>query len=236
MRAYIEGFLSGYGGQSPEFLAFRDRDFDVEPSEYPELIRLPGEKSIWLSHRAAVESYLVDSDLIWQYWAERQTTPGWVHGPALSVDEIEAHIQEAARELADYEAVRWALAKMKPGPRWPEVRTTWMEHSGDIPSSLDYGYCLTQACQLVVSFHGQVRAVHPDRLQESAKAYRERFGDRQFYQDRSYLIWFHGKDHLVQLCRRLGRNFPRQHYANWAVGHVDIRKHPDLQQLVTLVH
>jgi|GEM_PF-1960712 len=46
------------------------------------------------------------------------------------------------------------------------------------------------------------------------------------------LVWFHGKDHLVKLCRRLTDNFPRRHYAAWAAEHVDVRKHPDLQQLV----
>ncbi len=232
MRAFIEGYLGSYGGAQPGYVGFRDRDFDVEPPEHPELVRLPGEKPIWLSHRAAIENYLIDADLFRQYWTERESTPGWVHGPALSVDEIERHIRESARELADYQAVRWALAKLKPGPRWPNVRTTWTRGSGVIPSSLDYGDCVDQAHQLVTSFQDQIQDVRSDRLQEYAQAYRQQFDDARFFEESKYLVWFHGKDHLVELCRRLAPNFPRRHYASWAAQHVDIRKHPDLQQLV----
>lgn len=158
MRAFIEGYLGSYPRSQPDYLGFRDRNFDVEPPERPQLIRLPGEKPIWLSHRAAIENYLIDADLLWQYWTERESAPGWAHGPALSTDEIEDHIRESARELANYQAVRWALAKLKPGPRWPEVRTTWTKDgSGDIPTSLAYEDCLEQACQLVASFQNQIQ-------------------------------------------------------------------------------
>jgi len=235
MRAFIEGYLGSYPGESqPGYLGFRDRDFDLDPPEAPQLIRLPGEKPIWLSHRAAVENYLIDANLMWQYWTERESTPGWAYGPALSVTEIESHIRESARELADYQAVRWALARLKPGPRWPEVRTTWTQGSGVIPSSLNYDDCVAQAHRLVTSFQDQVQGIHSDRLQECAQVYREQFNDDRFLEGHGYLTWFHGKDHLVQLCRRLAPNFPRQHYADWAAEHVDIHKHPDLQQLITL--
>lgn len=234
MRAYIEGYLGSYPGAQLDYLGFRDRDFDVEPPEQPQPIRLAGEKPIWLSHRAAVENYLIDADLLRQYWIERESTPRWAHGPALSTAEIEEHIRESSRELADYQAVRWALAKLKPGDRWPEVSTTWTRGSGVIPPSLGYDDCLAQAYCLVTSFQEQIQDVHPGRLQERAEAYRERFNDCRFLEECGYLVWFHGKDHLVQLCRRLTPNFPRRHYADWAAEHVDARKHPDLQQLVTL--
>jgi hypothetical protein len=173
--------------------------------------------------------------LVHQYWSELENTPKWAHGPALSVDEIEKHIQESARELADYQAVRWGLARLKPGPRWPEIDTTWTKHgSGDIPSSLVYEDCLTQAAQLVTAFQNQVQNVHPDLLREQAKAYRKQFNDHRFFEEREYLVWFHGKDYLVQLCRHLAPNFPRRHYAEWAAEHINIDKHPDLQQLVNL--
>ena len=233
MRAFIEGYLDSYPEETqPTYLGFRHRDFDVEPPEQPELVRLPGAKPIWLGYRAAVENYLIDADLIRQYWKERESTSGWQYGLALSTADIEDHIQASAQELVDYQAVRWALAKLKPGPRWPEIPTTWTKRSGLIPSSLDYSNCLAQAHRLVVSFHGQVQGIHPDRLQEYAEAYRERFSAQRFFRERRYLAWFHGKDHLVQLCRRLAPSFPQRHYAAWAAENVDVSKHPDLQQLV----
>ncbi|MEE8391215.1 MAG: hypothetical protein V3S14_10525, partial [Anaerolineae bacterium] len=144
LRAFIDGYLGSYPGAQPAYVGFRDRDFDIEPPEHPELIRLSGAKPIWLSHRAAVENYLIDADLLRQYWIERENTPTWAYGPALSTTEIKDHIRESARELANYQAVRWALAKLKPGPRWPKVRTTWTEDSGVVPASLGYGDCLSQ--------------------------------------------------------------------------------------------
>lgn len=235
IRAYIEGYLGTYHEDAqPAYLGFRDRDFDAEPPTQPQLIRLKGTKPIWLSYRAAIENYLIDAELIQQYWMERENTPGWQHGPAMTTDEIEEHIVESARELADYQAVRWALARLKPGPRWPEVSTTWTMGSGFIPQSLNYNDCLEEACRLSVSFQEQVQNVQSQQLQDYAEAYRERFSDDQFFEQHEYLAWFHGKDHLAQLCRRLAPNFPRRHYASWAAEHVNAKKHPDLQQLVAL--
>lgn len=233
MKAFIEGYLGSYSGPAPDYVGFRDRDFDVEPPDAPALVPLRGHKPIWLCYRTAVESYLIEASLLHRYWSERQDTPGWQHGPALSQDEIQNHIQLSARELTDYQAVRWALSKLKPGQRWPEICTSWTDHgSGDIPSSLDYDDCLVEACQLVASFQEQVQPAHIDALKEHAQAYRERFNAPDFFQEHKYLIWFHGKDHLVQLCRRLAPQFPRNPYSEWAAQNVDVRKHPDLQQLV----
>ncbi len=237
MQAFIEGYLGSYptGSQQPEYLGFRDRDFDVEPSDEPELIRLWGEKPIWLTHRAAIENYFIDADLIWRYWVERENAPAWAHGPALPVVDIEQHIQESARELLDYQAVRWALARLKPGSRWPDVHTTWTGGSGDMPLSLTYDDCLEEACQLITIFQENIENVRHDLFRSSAQAYRERFSTESFFESHRYLFWFHGKDHLVQLCRRLSRDFPRRPYARWAAENVDVDKHPDLQQLVDFI-
>ncbi len=235
MRAFIEGYLGTYRDEPPRYLGFRDRDFDFEPSSKPQLIRIPGEKPIWTSYRAAIENYLIDSDLIWRYWNERRDAPAWQHGSPPSRDEIESYIQKSARELADYQAVRWALARLKPGPRWPEVRTTWLESSGKLPSSLVYDDCLVQARQLVVDFQDRTQGVTVSRLEKQAEQYRSHFGDESFFQKRAYLVWFHGKDHLACLCRRLAPNFPRRHYVSWAAEQVDVGKHPDLQQLLRLI-
>jgi hypothetical protein len=212
----------------------RDRDFDAEPPNTPQLI--PLKEPVWMTYRAAVENYLIDADLLHTYWREREQTPAWKHGPALSVDAIEASIRQSAQDLADYQAVRWGLARLKPGARWPEIDTTWTKYgSGDLPSSLAFNDCLARACELATSFQGQLQGIHPAQLQEQADAYRQRFHEQNFLERREYLVWFHGKDHLVQLCRRLTPDFPRRHYADWAADHVDIRKYPELQQLVALV-
>ena len=235
IRAFIDGYLGNYPQIQPDYLGFCDRDFDVEPPAAPQLIRLSGEKPIWFCHRASVENYLIDADLFRQYWAERENTPQWSYGPAPSIEEIERHILEAACELVDYQAIRWGLAKLKPGSRWPEIRTSWTKYgSGDLPSSLDYNDCLAQAHQLVESFQIQLQNVQSHRLEEYVKDYHKRFTNQDFLKNREYLIWFHGKDHLAQLCQHLAPNFPRRHYADWAAEHLDVSRHPDLQQLAKL--
>ena len=183
---------------------------------------------------AIVENYLIDADLLWQYWVERQNAPAWSHGPALSKEEIQQHVQESARELGEYQAVRWALARLKPSLRWAEIRTTWTDGSGKIPLSLDFDTCLTQASDLVNQFRSQVDGIDQDQLHRYADEYRERFSDNQFMEEGRYLVWFHGKDHLTQWCRRLADSFPRKSYAEWAAERVDVSRHLDLQQLVSL--
>ncbi len=234
MKAFIDGYLGSYAGDEPNYIGFRDRDFDVEPPQSPELVRWHGTKPIWMSYRAAIENYFIEADLIHRYWVEREQTPTWSHGPALPVDKIEAHIEATARELVDYQAVRWGLARLKPGARWPDVNTTWTAGSGKLPSSLNYDDCLAEAHELVETFQRQIQPIEPAQLQAYAEAYRQQFSQDDFFAERRYLAWFHGKDHLALLCSRLVSNFPRRHYERWAAENVNSTKHPDLQQLIRL--
>ena len=235
MLAFIEGFLGSYPRRQPGYLGFRERDFDVEPPELARLTRLHGEKPVWLSYRTVIENYFVDADLISEYWTAQQATAAWRHGPVPSKGDIERHIMESARELIGYQSVRWALARLKPGPRWPEIHTTWTRHgSGHLPACLAFSNCLHRAGELVTAFQEQVGGVGSDQLQEYAHEYQERFSQDSFLSEHKHLVWFHGKDHLAQLCQYLVPNFPRRHYVNWAAEHVDVGKHPDLQELVAL--
>ena len=238
MGAFIQGRISGYKpNQCPDCLGFRDRDFDIEPPDKPELIRFSKPQNkipIWLTHRACIESYFIDAKLLHDYWEQSAIGPRWQHGQPPTVQEIQKKIFQAARELADYEATRWALAKLKPGPRWPEIETTWTDGSGHLPRSLEFNDCLTEARMLVSEFLSQVSGITTAGLEEAAQKYRSRFVQDDFHSQHSYLIWFHGKDLLVQLCRLLGTNFSHKHYAEWAVNHVTLGNYPDLQQLAAM--
>jgi hypothetical protein len=235
MRAFIEGHLFGYGTSQPVYLGFRDRDFDAEPPDTPQLIRLlPATKPIWMSYRACIESYFIDSQLLHDYWTESAVGPAWGHGAPPTVEVIEEHILRSARELAEYQAIRWALAKLKPGTRWPEVETTWTEGSGHLPTSLAYDICLTEARKLVDGFVSQASNVSLAELDDKATAYRDRFKSEDFYSRREYLAWYHGKDLLAYLTKHLTPSFPSRHYSSWAASHVDFGRHPDLRQLVEM--
>ncbi len=238
MGAFIQGRMASYKpDQCPDCLGFRDRDFDMEPPDNPELIRfsrLHSKTPIWLTYRACVESYFIDAELLHNYWTQSATGPLWQHGPAPKVQEIQDKILQAARELADYQATRWALAQLKPGPRWPEIETTWTDGSGYLPHSLTFDDCLTEANKLVNKFVSQVRGVTAERLEKGAQEYRVRFTRDDFHLRQLFLTWYHGKDLLAKLSRLLVSNFSHKHYAAWAVSRIPISRHPDLQQLATL--
>ena len=234
MRAYIDGYLSGYTtGNEPKYIAFRDRDFDYEPPAKEKLIELGGEKPIYLSYCASIENYLIDSSLIRQYWAERQDAPKWGHGKAPSINEIEEKIIEAAIEIRDYQAVRWGLARLKPDDRYPAIGTTWTRGSGHFPSSLKYDDCFSEASQLVKQFEKKTEDINEEHLRQSVEKYHEKFLDDKFMKNKEYISWFHGKDLLYHLCKKISPSFPRKRFSEWAVAHIDIKKYPDLQELGT---
>lgn len=245
MRAFIEGHIAGYTSP-PKYLGFRDRDFDVEPPDTPQLIALHGPKPIWMTYRACLESYFIDADLLHQYWSGSATGPAWKYGPSPLKATFETIIEQSARQLAEYQAVRWALSKLKPGHRWPTIRATWMRRgSGHLPKSLAFDDCLAEASDLVDNFKKEVAPVDKTRLKEEADHFRQRFAEDYFYTQRKFLVWFHGKDLLSQLFRGLNlhlqaqglpSNISAKHYQNssfGAVRHLNSHHHPDLQELIT---
>ncbi|MBL7133705.1 MAG: hypothetical protein ISS78_06370 [Phycisphaerae bacterium] len=233
LRAFIEGRLSSHGANAPQYVAFRDRDFDVEPPDEVKLIPLAG-KPIFLTHRACIESYLLDVGLMRTYWTANAGSPGWRHGQPPKTDEIDGLLTTAAKEISPYQAVRWALASIKPGPRWPEVRTTWTDGSGDLPTSLDYESCLGEAEGLVGSSRANTDGVTVELLKERATAYKVRFEIDAFWGERRYLVWFHGKDLLRSMQRKLPISL--KHFCEWATGNVDWKDHEDLVELAGKVN
>jgi hypothetical protein len=239
-RAFIDGHIAAHtagmpGRQPPRFLGFRDRDFDASPPANPALIRLPGDKPIFLSYRACIENYLLDSGLIRRYWAESSSGPAWQHGVPPSGDDIEEWIRLAAREIVQYQATRWALAAIKPGNRWPEVSTTWTGGSGRLPADLTGDYCLGRAKELVGEYGAQAGLVSEELLVKKFAEYGDLFAADVFWTASSYLTWFHGKD----LQRAMGRLRPGwislSSYFSWAVNQLDENPHLDLVDLKTKI-
>lgn len=245
MRAFIEGHMAGYTGTLPKYIGFRDRDLDVEPPDTPQLIRLPGPKPIWMTYRACLENYFIDPQLLHHYWSQCATGPAWKYGPSPSVATLDALIEQSARELAEYQSIRWALAKLKPGRRWPAIRTTWKRRgSGHLPSSLDFDPCLAEARRLLHDFKSKADLINQTQLEKDAERFRQRFTQDNFYSGRAFLVWFHGKDLLAQLFKQLNSylqsqglpcNISANHYLTSAYGaarNINPAHHPDLQELI----
>lgn len=230
LRSFIDGYV-GAKRHSGLVLGFRDRDFDAEPTERPSLWRLPGGKEVYLSHRACVESYLLEPALIHRYWDEESVGPAWRHKKPPPPEEIHRWIEDSARDIAEYQAIRWSLAKLKPSDRWPEVPTSWTDGSGHLPGDLAFEPCLQRAQKLVESFRSTVDGVDVATLTLRAAEFRARFRDQGFWQQGAYAVWFHGKDLKKAMQKRRPAGISIDHFLGWAVERLEVDKHPDLVQL-----
>ena len=232
LRSFIDGHLASFAPyELPEFLAFRDRDFDALPPDTPRLNRLSGEKPIFLSYRPCIESYLLDADLIVDYWTKHERTPRWCHGPSPGRDEILDWINKAAEDILHYQTVRWALARLKQSDRWPEVRTTWTKGSGYLPPSRAQDACRTEGRKLVTCFIEDARKVSTERFEREVDCYAKRFLASNFWERRDYLIWFHGKDLKASMQKLRPNHISMNHFCSWAVEHLAWPEHADLREL-----
>lgn len=235
LRSFIRGRLAGYPSP-PRYLAFRDRDFDVEPSVNVVLIAPQPDKPVFFTHRAAVENYLLDATLIDSYWtALSQDAPSWSHANSPGVSDIRSWMDEAARQITSYEATRWALSRLKPADRWPELSTTWTEGSGYLPASVTEDDCLAQAKTLVSDYKAATSNVSDESLVDYYQRFSARFAVSEFVDRCEYLVWFHGKDLAKTMQRMRPNSISMQHFCGWAVEHVDWNQHVDLRQLAARV-
>jgi len=237
---FAEGYFSGKTAVNPKYIVFRDRDFDVQPTPNCGLLQLDnrsGNKPMALSYRTCVENYLLDADLIHTYWTEKynekQTT--WGHQNSPGVDRISESIETSARNLQDYQAVRWALGDLvNMSTARQQLKTTWTK-KGKLPNSLNLQDCKNQALQLVNQFRLAVGAVTWDKFEDNLVSYQQRFNQEEFWTEKQYLIWFNGKDIQKEIQRQDSKYISLNSFFDWAIPQLDITQHPDLIELRTKI-
>lgn len=228
---------SGYGSFAKGYLRSKDpaswsgvldRDFDLRPPDAPQLLSDPRDRSVWRLHRAEIENYLLDPDLIAAYWREGEAGGKPEFRRAESPAQIRARIEAAARALVSYEATRWALATLR--DRQPRRLTTTWRGSGDPPpvAELSLDECTRRA--------GAMLTEHPPlRLQDLERetgALVERFECEEFWRSSSHLVWFSGKDIAKQIQRQDPDLFNLSGgYLKYAAQNFDWTAHPDLVEL-----
>ncbi|NQE38504.1 hypothetical protein [Microcoleus asticus] len=241
---FAEGYFSGKTAVNQKYIVFRDRDFDVQPTPNCGLLQLDnrsGNKPFDLSYRTCVENYLLDADLIHTYWTEKynekQGNPAskWGHQNSPEVDRISESIETSARNLQDYQAVRWALGDLvNMSTARQQLKTTWTE-KGKLPESLILQDCKNQALELVNQFRLAVESVTPEKFEDNLVSYQQRFNQEEFWTEKQYLIWFNGKDIQKEIQRQDSKYISLNSFFDWAIRKLEINQHPDLIELRTKI-
>lgn len=234
---FAQGYFFPEDIGSQKYLVFRDRDFDAKPSEEVRLIQL-GSQSVWLTHRACIENYFLDPDLIHDYWQEKyiekQNYPNtrWAHKDSPGIDRIAQWIENAAKSLQDYQAVRWALGELLVSSSTrTQLKTTWTGGSGQLPPSLALVDCRTEAIGLINQFRQAVETVTEDRFEASLANYHQQFSQSEFWSQKQYVIWFHGKDIQKEMQKQESQYISLERFFYWAANKLDIDRHLDLREL-----
>jgi len=238
---FAQGYFFPNEVVSQRYIVFRDRDFDVKPTPNIELLSLSnrlGNRSIALTHRSCVENYLLNPDLIHTYWAAKYTqkieypTTQWAHGDSPGRETIAEWIESSARNLLFYQAVRWALGDLlSMNAARAQLKTTWTDGSGNLPQSLDLQSCQNQALELVDKFRQAVDSVTRENFEASLNSYQQHFIREDFWTQKQYLIWFHGKDIIKEMQRQKPNYISLSGFFDWAIDQLDITQHPDLMEL-----
>jgi hypothetical protein len=236
---FVQGYFSRDSARNQQYIIFRDRDFDAKPTTDIKLLRL---NSMLLTHRGCVENYLLNADLIHNYWNTKyiekfnNPTSRWGHGDSPGVEIISAWIEDAARSIQDYQSVRWALADLlQLSATRQQLKTTWTGGSGKLPTSLSLSDCHTQAVALIHQFQQAVETVTQDRFEQSLAIYQQQFTQERFWTQQQYLIWFHGKDLQKAMQRQKSQYLALDAFFDWALRQIDINQYPDLVELQNVI-
>ncbi|MCT7971945.1 DUF4435 domain-containing protein [Laspinema olomoucense] len=241
VSVFVNGYFSRNRGIDQKYLIFRDRDFDVSPTDNSQLLEIPQSRSTFLTHRACIENYLLDADLIHRYWCEKYAekldspkTSKWGYKNSPGLPAINQWIETSARRLQFYQAVRWALGDLcNQGAARKQLKTTWTGKSGHLPSSLELEDCVDEAVQIVNSFKQNVESITTEFLEDRINFYCQSFSQEEFWSQKQYLIWFHGKDLRKQMQRQepLYLSLYSESFIKWVLPQIDLNQHPDLMEL-----
>ncbi len=223
LPAFARGFVRR--GATDDYLVFRDRDFDAEPTPRRQLLRDPLQRArVWLGHRAAVENYLLSPTLL----------HAWLARPDFSEADVAGLLNESARDLLAHQAARWSLAVMRPAglslPRLHAISGT----DGELPADLSADACRAAAAARLQPVATGLRELGMNAFDEQCQRWTARFSSDSFWSGAEWLVWFHGKDLRTAVARRLS-NVHWSHYLAYAATHLDWRQHPDLVQLHDLI-
>ncbi len=207
----ISAFLQGYNTtvKTTNYVLIRDRDFDFEPTETQGLILVPKQKNVFTTYRASIESYFIDASLLHKYLTWLRNTPNYKKKKTINIptrEEIQSIIIEAAQKIQYYQAVRWALARLKAENKF-YFEIKFVKEDGKMPEQFDLVYCQTQANKLIEDFQHKAEKLSKDKLNTYIERFVQKFSPDTFYNHEQYLVWFHGKDLQMLIQLELLKNY-----------------------------
>lgn len=243
--AFSRGYFSSKEITNQKYIIFRDRDFDIKPISTIQLLELPrlrtSQHPIFLSYRSCIENYLLEPNQIDQYWQERyseklENNSNWGHGDSPGIEIITTWIEEAARNLQFYQAVRWALGDLTNiSAAKSHLKTTWTKGSGQLPTSLTPQFCRDEAIKLINNFLQAASGVTIEKFETQFAYYQKLFDTEAFWKNQQYLVWFNGKDILKEMARQRSGYPPltgsKSRFPDWAIQKFNLDQHPDLLEL-----
>ncbi len=187
--------------------------------------------------------------MIHQYWAgkyaEKQEVQSsrWAYGDSPGLSAISGWIETGAKSIQNYQAVRWALSDLRRGAiqAKAKLKTTWTGGSGSLPESLELDDCQSNAFEMIGEFEKATKQVSQKSFESSLAHYIDLFAKTKFWQQKQYLVWFHGKDIQKAMEKQKEKEKRNANYIslkiffNSAIDRVDITKHPDLLELKTKI-
>jgi hypothetical protein len=198
---------------------FRDRDFDAEPRADGGLIADERHEGVFLSGLPCLESYFLDAHLL----ARVLNMPE-------QAEELHERLIRAARDIAAYQAVRWALQACIQHVRDLDLRlpNRLTNEDGKLPTDLSLDACRQEAQTLLERY--QVRAAQVDTLPifvRELDRYQALFHEEGFYDEGRYRLWFHGKDVLYRWLHGLKKS---DKYVEKALSLLKLDDFPDLME------
>ncbi len=238
---FARGYFFPDEAEEQRYIIFRDRDFDSIPTTNIQLLELDKPRR-FLTHRACVENYLLDANLIHSYWiakyTEKQENPSskWGHGDSPGMETISEWIKASASILQEYQAVKWALSDLvNTGAARTHLKTTWTGGSGKLPASLVLEDCQTKALKLIDEFKQAIETITRAQFEESLAIYQQQFARSEFWEQKQYLTWFHGKDIQKAMQKQEPSYISLKSFFDWAITQLDITQHSDLIELQTRI-
>lgn len=112
-----------------------------------------------------------------------------------------------------------------------QLKTTWTGGSGKLPKSLALPDCKTAAVELINQFRQAVETVTQEKFEASVTRYQQLFNQETFWEQKQYLIWFHGKDIQKAMQIQKSEYISLDNFFPWAINQLDITQHPDIVEL-----